>query len=75
VGKSKLAFRTRETLKDLFSRIPFRRRADVAQLAERVLGKDEVSGSIPLIGSRNLLGRHRQTAMLQTTQFCEDDEG
>ena len=26
--------------------------ADVAQLVERVLGKDEVSGSIPLIGSR-----------------------
>ena len=28
-----------------------RRRADVAQLAERVLGKDEVTGSIPVIGS------------------------
>ena len=28
--------------------------ADVAQLVERVLGKDEVSGSIPLIGSRDL---------------------
>ena len=28
-------------------------RADVAQLVERVLGKDEVSGSIPLIGSRD----------------------
>ena len=26
-------------------------RADVAQLAERVLGKDEVTGSIPVIGS------------------------
>ena len=26
--------------------------ADVAQLAERVLGKDEVTGSIPVIGSR-----------------------
>ena len=25
--------------------------ADVAQLAERVLGKDEVTGSIPVIGS------------------------
>ena len=25
-------------------------RADVAQLAERVLGKDEVTGSIPVIG-------------------------
>jgi hypothetical protein len=28
------------------------RRADVAQLVEHVLGKDGVSGSIPLIGSR-----------------------
>ena len=28
-------------------------RADVAQLVEHVLGKDGVSGSIPLIGSRN----------------------
>ena len=26
-------------------------RADVAQLAERVLGKDEVTGPIPVIGS------------------------
>jgi hypothetical protein len=32
--------------------LPRRRRADVAQLAERVLGKDEVTGSIPVIGSR-----------------------
>ena len=30
------------------------RAADVAQLVERVLGKDEVTGSIPVIGSRNL---------------------
>ena len=34
------------------------READVAQLAERVLGKDEVTGSIPVIGSR----RERKTA-------------
>ncbi len=27
--------------------------ADVAQLVERVLGKDEVTGSIPVVGSRN----------------------
>ena len=27
------------------------KRADVAQLVERVLGKDEVTGSIPVIGS------------------------
>ena len=31
------------------------RAADVAQLVERVLGKDEVTGSIPVIGSRNFL--------------------
>ncbi len=30
--------------------------ADVAQLVEHVLGKDGVSGSIPLIGSRDLEG-------------------
>jgi hypothetical protein len=29
-------------------------KADVAQLAERVLGKDEVTGSIPVIGSTRL---------------------
>ena len=29
----------------------------VAQLVERVLGKDEVTGSIPVPGSRNLVGR------------------
>ena len=29
-----------------------RERAYVAQLAEHVLGKDEVSGSIPLAGSK-----------------------
>ena len=34
-------------------------KADVAQLAERVLGKDEVTGSIPVIGSslRSALAR------------------
>jgi len=31
--------------------------ADVAQLAERVLGKDEVTGSIPVIGSIRLRAR------------------
>ena len=31
-------------------------KADVAQLAERVLGKDEVTGSIPVIGSTRLGG-------------------
>src|SRR6185436_11924322 len=33
-----------------------RRRADVAQLAERVLGKDEVTSSILVIGSINEFG-------------------
>ena len=28
--------------------------ADVAQLVERVLGKDEVTGSIPVVGSRSM---------------------
>lgn len=28
--------------------------AHVAQLAEHVLGKDEVTGSIPVMGSRNV---------------------
>ena len=32
------------------------RLADVAQLVERVLGKDEVTGSIPVIGSRIYFG-------------------
>ena len=31
--------------------VPRRRFAHVAQSVERVLGKDEVSGSIPLVGS------------------------
>jgi len=35
---------------DLFA-VAGRGVADVAQLAERVLGKDEVTGSIPVIGS------------------------
>ena len=31
---------------------PTTRRAGVAQLVEHVLGKDEVTGSIPVVGSR-----------------------
>ena len=34
----------------------------VAQLVERVLGKDEVTGSIPVPGSRNLVGAARAAA-------------
>ena len=40
--------------------------ADVAQLAERVLGKDEVTGSIPVIGS-NRAPRERRVAHLMGT--------
>ena len=35
-------------------------KADVAQLAERVLGKDEVTGSIPVIGSSDFNGIFRR---------------
>ena len=35
-------------------------KADVAQLAERVLGKDEVTGSIPVIGSSLRLAQRRE---------------
>ena len=38
-----------------------RRRADVAQLAEHVLGKDEVTSSILVIGSRNGLRERLHT--------------
>jgi hypothetical protein len=31
------------------------KQADVAQLAEHILGKDEVTSSILVVGSRNLL--------------------
>src|SRR6266849_10463374 len=34
----------------------------VAQLVERVLGKDEVTGSIPVPGSRNSVGAARAAA-------------
>ena len=55
-GNSKLGNR-RMSHEFLFSNFEFRasvaRRADVAQSVEHVLGKDGVSGSIPLIGSRN----------------------
>ena len=33
--------------------VAVRHRADVAQLVERILGKDEVTGSTPVIGSSN----------------------
>ena len=36
----------------VFCRAVGMKRAHVAQLVEHVLGKDEVSGSIPLMGSR-----------------------
>ena len=42
----------RRSLRGQRGRRSKRRRADVAQLAERVLGKDEVTSSILVIGSR-----------------------
>ena len=38
----------------------------VAQLVERVLGKDEVTGSIPVPGSRNGLGFRREAREQQS---------
>jgi hypothetical protein len=40
--------------------------ADVAQLVEHVLGKDGVSGSIPLIGSKNTIDH--SNALLRITK-------
>ncbi len=34
------------------SRLPLNKHADVAQLVEHILGKDEVTGSIPVISSK-----------------------
>ena len=34
-----------------FGRAPLRRRAQIAQLVERIHGKDEVTGSNPVLGS------------------------
>ena len=34
------------------SRLPLYRIADVAQLVEHILGKDEVTGSIPVVSSK-----------------------
>ena len=52
-GNSKIGVLSRESDFRIssFVRLPARW-ADVAQLVEHVLGKDGVSGSIPLIGSR-----------------------
>ena len=35
------------------SRLPLYRSADVAQLVEHILGKDEVTGSIPVVSSNS----------------------
>ena len=53
-GNSKFGLVRRETSFDFPVSIaaPCGAHADVAQLVEHVLGKDGVSGSIPLIGSR-----------------------
>ena len=44
-------------------------RADVAQLAERVLGKDEVTGSIPVIGSTLRSGSGRRLRFVGLKAF------
>ena len=49
-------------------------KADVAQLAERVLGKDEVTGSIPVIGSRTL-HRTGSTRRVLITETESNGEG
>ena len=45
---------SRSTIEAADATTTFEARAHVAQLAERVLGKDEVSGSIPDMGSIHL---------------------
>ena len=49
-------------------------KADVAQLAERVLGKDEVTGSIPVIGSIRL-GRFAASLVASQLRAAESSEG
>ena len=39
----------------ILSTLPIAQRADIAQLVERILGKDEVGGSNPPISSTKLL--------------------
>jgi hypothetical protein len=43
----------------------------VAQLVERVLGKDEVTGSIPVPGSRNGLGFRGEAQKSKRTFLCK----
>jgi hypothetical protein len=38
------------------SRLPLYTYADVAQLVEHILGKDEVTGSIPVVSSKKIIG-------------------
>ena len=47
-------------LRESEGRNPSEKQADVAQLAERVLGKDEVTSSILVIGSIRLRAREIQ---------------
>jgi hypothetical protein len=49
--------------------------ADVAQLVERVHGKDEVSGSTPDVGSLISLPRHRNEGDGQPLLFSELESG
>ncbi len=41
------------------SRLPLDIKADVAQLVEHILGKDEVTGSIPVISSKKEIKTER----------------
>ena len=45
--------------------------ADVAQLAERVLGKDEVTSSILVIGS-NIRSRRAEVVRRSRTRWCSE---
>ena len=49
--------------------------AHVAQLAEHVLGKDEVSGSIPLVGSRLCPEQREGEACHGVVAVCGDEAG
>jgi hypothetical protein len=53
-GSNPVSRSTIDTVIDTLDAMRFEARAHVAQMAERVLGKDEVSGSIPDMGSIHL---------------------
>ena len=66
--------RAAESLPRRSSRVTIERsRADVAQLAERVLGKDEVTSSILVIGS-SLRPLERATARQAVIGMCRGND-